>query len=271
MIKQTLPFKLETTKDLITSHAGLALLGEFSIGLGLPKALNRELPKPGSGAGYLPSEYVLPLMLMLNGGGRRLEDIRQISDDHGLREVLEMKRMPSSDAAGDWLRRGGKTDGLAGLSRVNRRLLKRGLKWDGVAGYTLDIDATGIEAEKKMARMTYKGYKGYMPMVGHLAENGLVIGDEFREGNVPPASRNLEFIKYCKRQLPKGKQIKAFRAVSLRPTQCFFVSECWPIMSGDCLSSRHCRLPGIGVRCKRCAGCYMRRREKLFFMPELCG
>ncbi|MFH1641376.1 MAG: hypothetical protein ABIC04_00595 [Nanoarchaeota archaeon] len=36
MIRQTvLPLKLETTKDTITSHAGLALLGEFCIGLGI--------------------------------------------------------------------------------------------------------------------------------------------------------------------------------------------------------------------------------------------
>ena len=54
MIKQTvLPFKLETTRDLITSHAGLALMGEFAVGLGLNKALDRYLPAPGSGAGYL--------------------------------------------------------------------------------------------------------------------------------------------------------------------------------------------------------------------------
>ena len=39
MIKQTvLPFKLEKTRDLITAHAGLALLGEFAIGLGLMEA-----------------------------------------------------------------------------------------------------------------------------------------------------------------------------------------------------------------------------------------
>ncbi|MDT8367558.1 MAG: hypothetical protein RRA15_13940 [bacterium] len=25
--------------------------------------------------------------------------------------------------------------------------------------------------------------RGYMPLVGHLAENGLVVFDEFREGN----------------------------------------------------------------------------------------
>jgi hypothetical protein len=92
--------------------------------------------------------------------------------------------------------------------------LERELKHDGVEGYTLDIDATGIEAEKASARMTYKGYTGYMPIVGHLAENGLVIGDEFREGNQAPGSRNFEFLMHCVSQLPKGKRIKAFRADS---------------------------------------------------------
>ena len=28
--------------------------------------------------------------------------------------------------------------------------------------------------------MTYKGFKGYMLMVGHLAKNGLVVYAEFR-------------------------------------------------------------------------------------------
>lgn len=215
MIKQTiLPFKLEKTNDLITSQAGLALLGEFAVGLGLPDALDRALPSPGSGAGYRASEHVLPLILMLNGGGRSLEDLRQIRDDQGLREVLEMRRMPSSDASGDFLRRSGDNGGLEGMAVVNRVILKRAVKYDGIDGYTLDIDATGIEAEKESAHMTYKGYFGYMPMVGHLAENGLVIGDEFREGNEAPASRNLEFIKYCAKQLPKGKRIKAFRGDS---------------------------------------------------------
>lgn len=215
MIKQSvLPFKLEVTKDLITSHAGLALLGEFAVGLGLLEAVDRSLPAAGSGAGYCASEHVLPLILMINGGGRSLEDLRQIRDDQGLREVLAIKRMASSDASGDWLRRSGVNGGLEGLGAVNRKALKRGLKFDGVKGYTLDIDATGIEAEKQSAKMTYKGYPGYMPMVGHLAENGLVLGDEFRPGNEAPAARNLEFIKYCARQLPKGKHIKALRADS---------------------------------------------------------
>ncbi|WP_435549165.1 IS1380-like element ISDssp4 family transposase, partial [Desulfobacterium sp. N47] len=215
MIKQTvLPFKIEITKDMITSHAGLALLGEFAVGLRLLEAIDKNLPAPGSGAGYSASEHILPLILMLNGGGRSLEDLRQIRKDDGLREVLPLKRMPSSDATGDWLRRSGINGSLKGLAEVNRKIIKRGLKYDGIKGYTLDIDATGIEAEKELAKMTYKGYLGYMPMVGHLAENGFVLGDEFRQGNEAPASRNLEFIKYCKKQLPSGKHIKAFRADS---------------------------------------------------------
>jgi hypothetical protein len=215
MIRQTvLPFKLEMTKDLITPHAGLALLGEFAVGLGLLKSVDRYLPTPGSGAGYHPSAYIFPLIMMLNGGGRSLEDIRQIRADEGLREILPLKRIPSSDAFGDWLRNRGLNGGLSGLERVNRRLLKRAMRYDGLTGYTLDIDATGIEAEKQTAKMTYKGFKGYMPIVGHLAENGFVVGDEFREGNVAPATRNLAFIKYCVRQMPTGKKITALRSDS---------------------------------------------------------
>jgi hypothetical protein len=215
MIRQNvLPFKLEVTKDTLTSQAGLALFGEFCVGIGLPDYVDKYLPKPGSGKGYQASEYVFPLVLMLNGGGRSLEDIRVIRKDTGLREILPLKQVPSSDAVGDWLRRMGTGDGLKGLSFVNRRILKRGMKYDGQKGYTLDIDATGIESMKEDAKWTYKGFKGYMPIVGHLAENGLVLGDEFREGNVSPATRNLEFLKYCIRQMPRGKRIKSFRSDS---------------------------------------------------------
>ena len=213
MIHQTvLPFKLEVTRDTITSHAGLALLGEFCVGLDFLRVIDRYLPEPGSGAGYQAREYVFPLVLMLTGGGRSLEDIREIRSDAGLREVLPLKRVPSSDAVGGWLRRMGEGGGLEGLASANRRFLKRGLKYDGIKDYTLDIDATGISAQKEAAAMTYKGYTGYMPIIGNLAENGLVVGDEFREGNESPGSRNLEFIKYCIGQMPRGKRIKALRA-----------------------------------------------------------
>lgn len=212
--KTVLPFKLETTFDTITSHAGLALLGEFAQGIGLSGLVDTHLPWPGSGAGYRPSGYVLPLVLMLNGGGQSMEDLRQIRQDTALRDLLDLERIPSSDAVGGWLRRSGMSGGLSGLARVNREVLKRALKDDGLESYTLDMDATAIEAAKRSARMTYKGFRGYMPMVGHLAENGLVVADEFREGNDSPGARNLEFLKGCCSRMPEGKRIGAFRSDS---------------------------------------------------------
>jgi Transposase DDE domain group 1 len=53
-----------------------------------------------------------------------------------------------------------------------------------------------------------------MPMVGHIAETGLVIGHEFREGNAAPAAGNLEFLQACEGAMPKGKWIGAVRADS---------------------------------------------------------
>ena len=69
---------------------------------------------------------------MLNGGGRTLEDIRVIRDDAGLREILPLERMPSTDATGDWMRRSGSNGGLEGLEKVNRKVLKRALKREGI-------------------------------------------------------------------------------------------------------------------------------------------
>ena len=53
-----------------------------------------------------------------------------------------------------------------------------------------------------------------MPFVGTLAENGLIVGEEFREGHAAPAAGNLEFIRYCEQQMPQGKRIVAVRADS---------------------------------------------------------
>ena len=226
MVAQTvLPFKLGVSEDKITAQAGLALFGEFLHGLRIGELADRELPGPGSGAGYDPSRFVVPLLLMLHGGGRTLEDLRQIRADEGLRELLGLEGVPSADATGDWLRRMGRGKGLEGLSAVNRKVLARALKGEQTRKFTLDIDATQIIAEKKHARRTYQGQRGYMPIVGHLAEMGLVVAEEFREGNDAPQARNLEFIRHCARQMPAGKRIAFLRSDSAAYQAAIF-NEC---------------------------------------------
>ena len=80
MVRQTvLPLKLEATDDTNTAQTGLVVFGEFLHSLNLAKEIDRMFGKPGSGAGYRASSYVLPLLLMLQGGGRSLEGLRMIA------------------------------------------------------------------------------------------------------------------------------------------------------------------------------------------------
>ncbi|MDL1969820.1 MAG: hypothetical protein LWW94_02385 [Candidatus Desulfofervidaceae bacterium] len=80
LAKQTiLPFELETTAEVITSRAGLILFRKYLYGLRLTQKTNKYLPLCKSGRGYKPSAFILPLVLMLNGGGRVIKDIREKS------------------------------------------------------------------------------------------------------------------------------------------------------------------------------------------------
>lgn len=211
LAQTVLPFKLEATEELLTANAGLALFGEFVRGLGLSRWLAQEMPRPGSGRGYEADAYVTPLVLMLTGGGRSLEDLRTLKGDTALATVLKQGALPSTDAVGDWLRRTGEGAGLSGLGRINQRIVATRVRQTGITAHTLDGDASQIVAEKEAAQFTYKGEQGYMPMIGHLAEAGVVIHDEFREGNIAPATDNLGFIRACEARLPKGHRIAHVR------------------------------------------------------------
>jgi hypothetical protein len=79
MIQQTIfPFKIEVTKERLTAHGGLALMAEFNHGIGLRELTDWYLPAPGGNWGYDPSVIVDTMVLMLQGGGRSLEDLREL-------------------------------------------------------------------------------------------------------------------------------------------------------------------------------------------------
>lgn len=137
------------------------------------------------------------MVLILQGGGRSLEDLRELKNEEGLMGLIGRDKIPGSDTVGDWLRRMGdpKTGqlGLEGLGKVRDKISERVLRRDGIEEYTLDADATEITGEKADALFTYNGNKGYMPMLGFLYENPVCLLDEFREGNVAPAFGQKEF------------------------------------------------------------------------------
>jgi hypothetical protein len=219
MIQQTIfPFKIETTKERLTAHGGLALMAEFNHGIGLRELTDRYLPAPGSNRGFDPSVIVDTVVLMLQGGGRSLEDLRELKNEEGLMKLIGRDEIPEPDTVGDWLRRMGDPnrgqEGLKGLGEVRDKINGRILKRDEIREYTLDPDATEIIGEKADALFTYNKNKGYMPTLGFLYETPVCIYDEFREGNVPPAYGQKEFYLECKRRMPVGKRIRNYRADS---------------------------------------------------------
>jgi len=219
MIQQTIfPFKIEITREKLTARGGLALMAEYNHGIGLRELTDRYLPEPGSNRGFKPSVFVDTLVLMLQGGGRSFEDIRELKYEEGLMKLIDIDNIPDPDSAGDWARRMGNLQtgqrGLNGLWEVRDALNHRMMKRDKREAYTLDADAMEIIGEKADAYYTYKGNKGYMPMAGFLFELKLCIYDEFREGNTAPAFGQREFYRECKARMPKGKRIGYYRADS---------------------------------------------------------
>jgi hypothetical protein len=221
--EEVFDFEIERTDAPLIARAGLVLPYQMAKALGLPRAVDRELPGPGSERGYAPSAFVMPIILMLHGGGQALEDLRELRSEVTLQKLLKMKEMPASCTVGDWLRRmGADGQGLAGLERVNDHLTGQVLKRGSGEGYVLDTDATIIESEKQGAKWTYQKTKGYQPLLGFLHSvtrqakdtGGLVIADEFREGNEPAGSKAVAFLQRCAGKVPNGKKLQAVRADS---------------------------------------------------------
>jgi len=219
MVRQTVfGFKLERTEETLTAHGGLALLAEFNHGLGLCGLADRDLPGSGSNRGYAPSVFVDRLILMLQAGGRSLEDLRALRREAGLMRLLGREALPDPDTLGDWLRRMGDSRtgqaGLVGLGQVRDILNARLLRRDGHETYTVDVDATLVVGEKHDAHWSYTGEQGYMPMLGFLFETPVCLVDEFREGNVSPGAGQLEFYRQCRTRIPVGKRLARYRADS---------------------------------------------------------
>ncbi|MEO8341803.1 MAG: IS1380 family transposase [Nitrospirota bacterium] len=211
-----LGFKLERTDETLTAHGGLALLAECNHGLGVCGLVDRYLPGPGSNRGYAPSVFVARLILMLQAGGRSLEDLRALRREAGLMRLLDRAALPDPDTLGDWLRRMGDPQtehaGLVGLGQVRDPLNARLLRRDGHETYTLDVDATLVVGEKRDAHWSDLGERGYMPMLGFVFETPVCLVDEFREGNVSPGTGQLEFYRQGRTRRPVGKRRARYRA-----------------------------------------------------------
>jgi len=72
-------------------------MAEYNHGIGLKALVDEYLPKSGSNRGYAPSVFVDSIVLMLQGGGRTLEDLRELARLSQLEGFAEAKCLKNKE------------------------------------------------------------------------------------------------------------------------------------------------------------------------------
>lgn len=232
-----LPYRLEVTalNDGLTSHAGLPLVGETMRALELDRATYERLHLQQRNGGLTDYQKVEAIVVLMAAGGDCYDDMAVLRSDEGLQRLLGYS-LPSPDSVRAFVNafhdeqlieqakagRGpnakayipAEGEHLRALAAVNVALCHAVAHQGKSKTATLDHDATIQESHKTQAMPHYKGGVGYQPVAVYWAEQDLVIGDEYRDGNVPAAMDNLPLIRRSFRSLPPSITKLFFRADS---------------------------------------------------------
>lgn len=201
MIRQrAISVKVDETDAAVTNFPGVVPLARLSEELGLFETLEESMPPKARKRGFSNSQAVFDLMCIALSGGSCIDDLDRLRMDKGLTRLLGRKVM-ASRTAHDFLRRI-HYDGFEGLAKAQRVLLGEVAKRTNTTCVTLDCDASFFASSGKNARMSYKGERGYMPMLAFWEELGMVVHDDFRNGNASPGGEALEFLEQTLAQLP---------------------------------------------------------------------
>lgn len=79
-----------------------------------------------------------------------------------------------------------------------------GVEGKRIPWVTLDVDAHLVETHKEGAKVCYDGYPAFQPMIVTWAEAGLILVDEFREGNVPASVGTIRLVDKAFGMFPPG-------------------------------------------------------------------
>ena len=229
-----LSFKIQADENNsgVTSFAGLPSLIEACRCLGVSSDLASGLGIRKSDRGYSEVDVSEAILALIAAGGNHLSDIASLNADPCLSRLLGKKRFPDERTLGNFLRGFHEEDKvepvaqgysyipeeslpLQLLGTVINNLTKRTQRLSPSKIATLDWDTQVIFSAKEEALRTYKGGRGYQPGAILWKEQGLVINDEFRPGNVPSGFRVKELVKRTvEKRLPSGMDRIDFRGDS---------------------------------------------------------
>jgi len=202
MIQQT-AIQVKVVEDgvPVTGFPGAVVLERHARAMGFFADAERHLGwvkerRRGRAAGTM----LFDLMMVPCAGGECIDDLAALRADEGLRRLLG-RTVTAPSTAHDFRRAGGPA-GLGDLSAVRRGQLRHVSRSLGLREATLDCDATLFLSKAQRALRSYKGDRGWFPMLAFWAEAGMVVHDEFRQGSASPQSDAVAFLKEAVAQLP---------------------------------------------------------------------
>lgn len=215
----------------VTNYGGIFPYLDLMLLTDLPKVVSECLPGK-SMRGWQHAEHIAALLALNLTGGDCVDDLVKLDGDPGISLYMGQvaqavgardrqfsrggeRDIPSLTSVREWLEQFHNADedskrgygqafvpeaneALCGLRGVNKEFVSRGWRLYQRSGRaevtraTLEIDASFMETQKRDALGCYKHFDAYSGLTVRWAEMGFAIWDEFRDGNVPPAYRNLE-------------------------------------------------------------------------------
>ena len=191
-------YKLSTTKQAITSFAGLPLLLGMARSLGLEEKLN-ALPLKKRERGYTSAETILTMIGLLQTGGVALDDVSLLRGDEGLRVLLG--ELPAANTLGDSLRRYSAT-AVYRLGKIQLGTAAMVIRACKMKAVTLDMDSFFLESQKSDVEMNYEGLWGYNPVAVTCAELMMPMAGLFRPGAASPMANLAGLLERVIKALP---------------------------------------------------------------------
>jgi len=218
-------------EEIVTPWAGASTLIEAYRKYGVGDIADISLPRKKIMKGLSQGQMIESFILLSALGGECIEDIERLRQDKGLEAMLGYQP-PAAETARQWLdkfhdeeRMFGKpkqgafipmeSARLAGLREPNRKIIQSYIEQlNPGQDVTLDVDAHLVETHKANALYCYDGYKAFQPIEVEWAETGLVLADEFRQGNVLAGKDIKRVVDEAFDMLPAGEWKVRVRADS---------------------------------------------------------
>jgi hypothetical protein len=209
-------------EEVATSWAGASTLVEAYRRYGVGDAADRALPRKKTAKGLSQGQMTESFVLLSALGGECIEDMERLRQDKGLEAMLGYQ-MPAAETARQWLDKfhdeelmsGRPQQGafipiesapLAGLREPIRQVIWSYIeKTKPGQEVTLDVDTHLVETSKANAFYCYDGRKTFQPIEVEWAETGLVLAEEFRQGNVLAGTDIKRIVDEAFDMLPPGE------------------------------------------------------------------